>query len=457
MMKKKRKKTMKNEERNDQYKPLKILILQAILRFLAIGILKKYQPRVVAITGSVGKTSSKEAISAVLSVHYRVRKNEKNYNNEIGLPLTIIGAEGGGNSFLKWAGVFLRAVGNIIFPVKYPEVLILEMGADRPGDIGYLASFIKSEVAVITDVSGSHLEFFKTIERVGEEKWTLVNSLNSGSYAAINIDNAKISKLKSRTKKEGLEFLTFGFSEEADVQAKEVFYNYSEDDGSRKIRGISFKLNYKGTTLPVRLNNILAEHNIYAALSGVAVGIAFKLNLVEIATSLENFSMPLGRMTLIPGIKKSFIIDDSYNSSPVSALAALEVVRKIEARRKIVVMGDMLELGKDNEAGHRNVARKFLEIKNGIFFAVGTRMQFAVEELKKHNISPKRIFVFSNPMSAGKKLQEIMEEGDLVLVKGSQGMRMEKVVEEVMAEPQKAQELLCRQNEQWKKVEWKAV
>ncbi len=379
---------MKKMRNNGKKK--KIIWLEKILKFLAILILKKYQPKIIGITGSVGKTSSKEAIFTILNLHYQVRKNEKNYNNEIGLPLTIIGAESGESSIIKWLGVFIKALGVLIFPVKYPEILILEMGADRPGDIKYLTDFIKCNVAVLTDISESHLEYFKTIDNVIKEKWTLVKSLKSNGLAILNIDNQKILKSKNQEKNSNLRFLTFGFSEGADLKALEVIYNYN--DNKKEIYGLSFKLNYKGTIIPIRLRNILAKHNIYATLTAIAVGIEFKLNLVEIATSLEKFSMPTGRMNLIEGIKNTSIIDDTYNASITSTISALEVLKEIQAPRKIAVLGDMLELGLETESGHKSVGKKFLEIKDGIFFAVGERMQFAAEELVKHKISPERIY-----------------------------------------------------------------
>lgn len=451
---------IKKKKMNSQnHKSKKIILLEKTLRVMAVLLIKKYRPRVIGITGSVGKTSSKEAIYAVLSNHFRVRKTEKNYNNEIGLPLTIIGAESGERSFWKWLGVSFKWLAFFILPLRYPEILILEMGADRPGDIGYLTSFIPCEASVITEISGSHLEYFKTIDKIASEKWTLVDNLAPKGFATINLDNPKLKKLASQSKRDDITFLTFGFSPEAEIQATDVLYNYSftEFGDAKEIKGLSFKLNYKGTSIPVRLNNILAKHSIYAALSAIAIGLAFKLNLVEIAGALENFSMPTGRMNLISGIKKTSIIDDTYNSSPISAISALDVLKDIKASRKIAVMGDMLELGAEMESGHKDVAKKFLEIKNGIYFAVGERMQFAAEELKKRNISQERLFVFSDPMSAGKKLREIIEPGDLILIKGSQGMRMEKVVEEIMVEPQKSDELLCRQSEVWKSIPWKKI
>jgi UDP-N-acetylmuramoyl-tripeptide--D-alanyl-D-alanine ligase len=327
------------------------------------------------------------------------------------------------------------------------------MGADRPGDINYLTNFVHSSVGVITDVSFSHIEFFKNLEEVGKEKGTLIRKLEDKNLAILNVDNPQVMKLKEQIK---AEVIGVGFSEEAEMRATDHAFIYA-DDNNREIKGLSFKLNYKGTTIPMRLNNVLAKHQIYAALIAAAVGIWFELNLVEIAAALENFVPPCGRMNLIPGIKESQIIDDTYNSSPTATIAALDVLGEISAGRKIVALGDMLELGMETEKSHRAVARKFLEIKGDIFLAVGQRMQFAVEELLKHNFPKENIFSFNNPTEAGQKLHEIIQPNDLVLIKGSQGTRMEKAVEEVMARPNKAEELLCRQNEEWRKIPFREV
>lgn len=418
---------------------------------MAYLVLKKYNPRIASITGSVGKTSAKEAVFSVLAGKFRVRKSEKNYNNEIGLPLTIIGTESGKNSIWGWFKVFLKWLIVIIFPIEYPEVIILEMGADRPGDIKYLTNFVDSNVGIVTDVSRSHIEFFKSLDSVAKEKMSLILELPESALAIINIDNEHIAKLRDQVK---CRAITFGFSEKSDMQATDVFFNYFE---GKEIAGLSFKLNYKGTSLPVRLNNVLAKHQIYSALIAVSIGLEFGLNLVEASAMLANFSPPPSRLNLVKGIKNSFIIDDTYNASPTSTEAALEVLGNIKAGRKIAALGDMLELGEETEKSHQGIGRKFLEIKGDVFFTIGERMKFAAEELKRHNFSEKNIFHFDNPMDAGKKLQEIMKEGDLVLVKGSQGMRMEKVVEEIMAEPQKAEAILCRQDTEWKAKPWKLI
>ena len=244
------------------------------------------------------------------------------------------------------------------------------------------------------------------------------------------------------------------------MKATDITFSY--DEANQNPKGLSFKLNFKGTSIPVRLPNILAKHQIYSALAAAAIGTQFDINLVEIGLALENFVSPCGRMNLVKGIKETHIIDDTYNSSPTSVAAAIDALNELHASsenfsRKIVVLGDMLELGEESGAKHKDVAKKFLAIKGNLFFAVGERMQSAVNELEKNNFPESAIFHFENPMEAGRKLQEIMQKGDLILVKGSQGMRMEKVVEEVMADPQNAESLLCRQSQHWREIPWRKV
>lgn len=424
-------------------KTKKIQYLEKILRWMAIVVIKKYRPSIVGITGSVGKTSTKEAVFTIISPKFKTRKNKKNYNNEIGIPLTIIGAESGKRSLWKWLKVFIKWFFVIIFPVKYPKILVLEMGVDRPGDMKYLTRFIPVDVGIITNISSSHLEFFKSVDRIAKEKGKLVESLAEKGTAILNADDKKALDMKNRT---DAGIITFGFGK-ADVGASLVNFNYLNN----KLAGVSFKLNYQERTIPIRLRHILASHHIYAILAGISTGIAFKINLVDIAMSLKNFFPPAGRMNLIAGIKNSFIIDDTYNASPASAEAALDVLGKVRAAGKIAVMGDMLELGESTESGHRETARKIFQVNPKFVFTVGDRMKAEIKELELLGYPANRLFHFDDPVLAGRKLQEEIREGDLILIKGSQAMRMEKIVKEIMFNPQEARNILCRQSEDWLK------
>lgn len=424
-------------------KSKKLMFLEKLLRFMAMVILKRHKPKIIAITGSVGKTSTRAAVFAVLSSKYYVRENQKNYNNEIGIPLAIIGVESGGKNILKWIWIVIKWFFILIFP-KYPEILVFELGVDRPDDMKYFMSFIHPIVGIITNISLSHIEFFKTVENIAREKRILVESLATDGYAVLNADDELVIEMSNHTK---AQVLTYGLDESATVNASNPIYNYEEN----KPAGISFKLNYDGKNIPIRLKNLLASHYVYAALAAVSVGTIFKINLVDIARALEPLRAPTGRLNLLEGIRRSYIIDDTYNASPISTLAALSVLGQLEAKRKIAVLGDMLELGEQTEIGHRDVGRKVFSTKIDIFIAVGERMQYAIEQLIALGFPRANILHFNDPSSAAEKVSQIVREGDFVLVKGSQGMRMEKIVEKIIADPSQAKNILCRQNREWKK------
>ncbi|TSC94847.1 MAG: UDP-N-acetylmuramoyl-tripeptide--D-alanyl-D-alanine ligase [Candidatus Berkelbacteria bacterium Athens1014_28] len=429
-------------------KSKKIQILEKILRFLARAVINKYNPKIIGITGSVGKSSAKEAIALVLTSKFRVRKSEKNYNNEIGIPLTILGSESGESSFLGWSRVFAKGIFLLIFPWEYPEILVLEMAVDQPGDMDYLLSFVSPDVGVITNISASHMEFFGSVENIAKEKGKLIKGIRNGGMAIINGDDSEIVKIKRDAP---VKYIEFGFQDKLKVQATDANFNYI--DG--KISGISFKLNYQGKIVPFRLPHILAFHQIYSILAAVSIGMQFKINLVDMAQSLENYFPPCGRMNLISGKNGSNIIDDTYNSSPASAIAALKTVAGTSASRRIAVLGDMLELGSESESGHSRVAAEVFSSGVDLFFAVGKRMETAVSDYlkseKKIEGDEKKVFYFDNPSVTAIELEKIIKNDDLILVKGSQSMRMEKVVENIMEKQFDARELLCRQSKEWRK------
>lgn len=424
-------------------KSKKLIFLEKVLRQMAIVVLRHHKPKIIAITGSVGKTTTRDAVFAVLSAKYKVRENLKNYNNEIGIPLTVIGAESGGKNIFKWLWVFFKWLWVVIFP-KYPEILIFELGVDRPGDMEYFMSFIKPDVSIVTNVSLNHIEFFRTIENIAKEKRVLVESLRQDGFAILNADDELTAQMGKKTL---AQVVTYGQSENATVNAANLVYNYQEN----KLAGISFKLNYEGKNIPIRLKNLLAAHYVYAALAGASVGIVFKINLVDIAESLEDLRPPAGRLNLFDGMNGSYVIDDTYNASPISTISALDVLQQINAKRKIAILGDMLELGSQTELSHRGIGKKVFSAKIDIFIAVGKRMRYAAEQLIALGFSRANILQFDNPELAAEHFTKIVREGDFILVKGSQGMRMEKIVERILANPNEAKDLLCRQNKEWKK------
>lgn len=423
-------------------------LLELKLRMLARLILKRYRPIIVGITGSIGKTSAKEAIYHVLQNKFAVRANFKNYNNEIGLPLTIIGRESPGRDFFGWFVLLWQAFFLVIFKNKnYPKILVLEMGIDRPGDMDYLTNIAPPDVAVVTAVSYSHIEYFGSLNNIKKEKQRLVEKLHPRGLAILNYDSALVKEMKlvSRAK-----ILSYGVKEEADLRAQDVIYNFSR--GNYDFAGINFKLNNQGSIVPVNMKNVMSEPALYAALAATAVALYFKMNLVEISAALNNFSSLPGRMNLLSGIKHSFIIDDTYNSSPEAAISAVEILGKIKVdmgAKKYAVMGDMLEIGAFTEEGHCLVGKKIQEKGIDILVAVGERARDFIKGAKEAGLEDEQIFYFDRSEEAGRFLQNRIKEGDVLLVKGSQGVRMEKIVKELMAEPDKAKKFLVRQDPPW--------
>jgi len=430
-------------------------LIELKLKILAKLILAKYKPDVIGITGSVGKTSTKEAIYTVLASKFKVRRNVKNYNNEIGLPLTIIGTDSPGKSIFGWLGVFFKAGKLILFKDKdYPKILVLEMGVDRPGDMAYLNSIVKCKVGVITLIGPVHLEFFGSIDKIQQEKGALIKNLSNDKWAVLNYDDEKVRQMNKDTK---AQVLAYGFLDKANIRARELMFSFSDKNKDKitditELVGLSFKLSYQGSTVPVLLPNVIGYAAVYAVLAGVAIGIIYGLNLVDIAQALKEFKSPRGRMNIIQGIKNTLIIDDSYNSSPQSAITALNLVSSIplaKGARRFSVLGDMLELGSASEAGHKQVGEKVAKSKINKLIVVGERARDIARGAEAAGMLRDNIFHFTNSEEAGKFVQSRIIEGDLILVKGSQGMRMERIVKEIMAEPLRAKELLVRQDEQW--------
>jgi UDP-N-acetylmuramoyl-tripeptide--D-alanyl-D-alanine ligase len=421
-------------------------LIERILKNLAADVLRKYKPKVIGVTGSMGKTSTKEAIFSVLSAKFSVWRNVKNYNNEIGVPLTILGQESGGRSPFRWLVVFLKAFKLILFKSEYPKILILEMGADKPGDIQYLMSFIDPNVGVITGIGEVpvHIEFFKSPAQVAREKSGLIKYLKEDDLAILNFDDKLVKDMTLHTQGR---IISYGFSEDTQVRAT----NYQMDIAlDLSLSGISFKIEFEGKVLPIKKEGIFGQHQVYPMLAACATGLALDMNLAEIGEGLRNYKPPKGRLQMIEGIKSTWILDDSYNASPASTIAALETLSKFEGRRKIAVLGDMLELGEFTEDMHRLMGEKAVECAD-YFFAVGDRMRFAAEAAGARGMKKQKIFWFETADGARMPLQATIQKGDMILIKGSQGMRMEKIVEEIMAHPEKAGELLVRQEEKWKK------
>lgn len=421
--------------------------LQIILGRLARAILRRYKPEIIGVTGSVGKTSTKEAIACVLGSKFRVRQNKKNYNNEIGLPLTILGLDSPGASIWGWLWVFIRT-GKLLLikDSSYPEIIILEMGIDHPGDMSYLVSIARPQTGVVTTIGQSHLEYFGTQDKIAKEKGRLIELLSGQGWAILNYDDLRVRRMKKLSKSK---VLTYGFDEAADISAVELVFSFENQKQAGNLTGLSFKLKYDGSAMPVHLPQVIGYPAVYSALAAAALGITHGMNLVEISQALYNLVPPRGRMNVVPGIKNALLVDDTYNASPQSTLEAIRVTGMIalaKGARRWAVLGDMLELGAYTEDGHISVGQAVATNNFDVLVAIGERSVRTMDGALKKKMRPEQIFHFSTSQDAKEFIKQQLGPNDLVLVKGSQGMRMEYIVKELMAEPQKAKELLVRQD-----------
>lgn len=440
-------------------------ILQFALKIIAKQVIKRYKPAVIGITGSVGKTFAKEAIFHVLNKKFWVRKNEENFNNEIGVPMAVldihpvklpprgtsvagfdgvkpVSRKGAAAPKLKiLAGLFRGIWLGYGFRQKYPDVLVLELAADKPGDIKYLTDIVRPQIGVVTAIGEVpvHVEFYASPQAVAKEKSKLLEQLPLyDGLAVLNYDDQTVLDMKERTK---AKVVTFGFSNSADVWVSDTSYFVMED--GRNIGGLSFKINQDSTFIPARVNNLVGTQQLYGILASVVIGLHFGMNLVDICGMLENVELPEHRMNLVPGVKDTTIIDDTYNASPLAMHAALDTLwtftkaknslDKTRRSRRIAVLGDMRELGKYEIEAHRAIGN-FVGERADILVTVGAAAKF-IADSAANQMKPGSIFSFDTSDEAKGKIQEIIKEGDVILVKGSHAMQMEKIVEEIAARP----------------------
>ena len=348
----------------------------------------KHTPRVVGVTGSIGKTTTKEMIYGVLSQRFRTLKSEGNYNSEIGLPLTLLKLE------------------------PSHQRVVLEMGMYDLGEIAELAAIARPHIGVVTNVGPTHLERLGTIERIAQAKTELVEALPDDGVAILNGDDPWVRQMAAQTR---AEVFYYGLDQTCDLWA-----NHIESQG---LEGIRFRFHHGPETIYARVP-MLGRHSVHTALAAAAVGLVEGQSWQEIIAGLRGAAQL--RLLVVPGLRGSTILDDTYNASPTSTIAALNLLEELDGR-KIAVLGDMLELGAYEEEGHRKVGRRALDVV-AVLITVGERGRLIAEEALACGMEEEKVFVEEDNDSAIARLGEIVAPGDIILVKGSRGMKMEEIV-----------------------------
>lgn len=423
---------------------MKKIIQNAITR-KARKLLAIHKPLIIAVTGSVAKTSVRNAIASVLSAKFRVGMTIKNYNNEFGVPLTILGAESPGKSIFGWLKILF------LNPKQMPEVFVLEFGIDHPGDMKHLCEIAAPDIAVMTRISHVHAEHFRSMEELAQEKAILLE--HAKQLVVLNADDPRVLGLEGHVH---CRILTYGFSSAANVRASNYLLQTREDfsfePGEHFSTITADVITQDNDQLSVELQNQLGQHSVSALLPAIAIAKHLGLTHEQILEKLPTTPFEPGRMNPIPGIKGSLIIDSSYNAAPASMEAALEVLRGFspaESARRIAVLGHMAELGQYSEQEHRLIGFKVGEIGVDLLLTIGEQARDIRRGAIEAGIPEEHTQHFDTPASAGRWLDREIRKGDIVLIKGSQSARTEKVVKDVMAEPLRASELLVRQTDFW--------
>lgn len=359
--------------------------LQQIARFWR----NHFDLTVIGITGSVGKTSTKELAHAVLSQRFKTLKSEGNRNNEIGLPLTL----------LNLTERFTHAV--------------LEMGMYDKGEIATLCSIASPQIGVVSNIGPVHMSRLGSMEAITEAKRELVEALPAEGTAILNNDDERVMSMAAHT---AAKLFTYGLTPEADLWADNI--------QSKGMQGIRCSLHHKHEQWHVQVP-LLGLHSVHTVLRATAVGLVCGMNWEEIIRGLQRTQAQL-RLVTTRGPHNSTVLDDTYNASPDSVIAALNLLHELNGR-KVAVLGDMLELGAAEEESHRLVGRRAKAVAD-ILVTVGERGRIIGEEALIDGMPAQKVFITKDTDEAISLLTDIIQEQDFVLVKGSLGARMDRVV-----------------------------
>ena len=425
---------------------MKELFKSVIIKILTIEarlVLRKYHPNVVLVTGSVGKTSTKDALYATLSQKYYVRKSEKSFNSDIGTPLTVLGVPNGWNNPLLWLRNCISGLFLILVRSPYPEWLIIEVGADRPGDISYSLKWLRPTMVVATRFPNMpvHVEFYDSPEAVQQEELSPLRWLHPGGVAVLNADDELVANVALP---EEVERVLYGLSD-ADVHASKIHTLVTHG----MPHGTSFDVSYKGERAHVSIEGIAGNAHVYAVLGGIAGAVALGVPLVAAAEGAAAHVGPAGRMRLLAGKNGTVLLEDSYNASPIAVEEALRTLASLpHTGRRSAMLGDMIELGPYSVAEHEKVGRMAAHAAD-VLVTVGVRARSIAASAEAAGMQRANIFQFDRAVDAAEHVQTIIAEGDVVLIKGSQSMRMERASKLLMAHPEDAKHVLPRQDAEW--------
>lgn len=369
-----------------------------LVRIYLANAYAKFYPRslFVGVTGSVGKTTTVSACKLVLSQKYPVLSTKPNLDPIFNIPITLLKTR-----------------------PKFKKV-ILEMGVEYPGEMDFYLSLIAPKTVIVTSVVYQHSEFLGDLKDIASEKGKLVEAIPADGLAILNYDDINVRKLSEKCKGE---VIFFGKDpKNCQVWASNINIENLET---------SFELNCGVERVKIDYP-LLGEHQIYSALAGTALGLTEGLNLIQIKSALEKMSPEEHRLSALPGFGGSIILDDTYNGSPASFEAALDVLQRVSARRRIAVFGEMRELGHFSKEMHQALARRIYQDRIDLVFLGGGETNIVAEELKDLGFLSEKIESnLQNPQIVS-KLLKVLSKGDVCLIKGARGVKLDEVVKKVI-------------------------
>lgn len=396
--------------------------------------LHKHQPKLVVVTGSVGKTGTKIAIATVLGEHYRVRTHDGNHNTHLSAPLAILGVEYPDNirSLTAWMNVW-RAVRERMDQPTDVDVIVQELGTDQPGDIAHFGTYLHPDVAVITAVSPEHMEFFKTIEAVAQEELSVAgfSKLTIVNRDDINESYARFAATNTID--------TYGLREPAE-------YRVVIDDPSLLEGRMGKLVTPEWGETPITLP-LIGDQGAKTAAAAAVVGAKLGLTPQQVAVGISKLQPVPGRMQILRGLDKTILIDDTYNSSPLAISAALQVLYATEASQRIAILGTMNELGDVSAQAHKQAGELCDSTKLAWVVTVG-------DEAKKY-LAPAaarkgcQVRSFSSPYEAGAFVHSVLQPGTVVLAKGSQNRVFTEEALKVLLHDADDEVRLVRQSSYW--------
>ena len=446
-------------------KKVVIAIFLAYLRLAARIQLFKIKPKIVALTGSQGKTSLLNAVFSVLSLKYRVKKSTK-ANSETGIPLDLLDLHPVNYSLIEWLKLAFLVPIRLLTNWKKYDVYLVELGVDDPyppKNMEYLLGFIKPDIAIFLNVALVHAQQFSKLipkskrfearkdrenfllSSIAREKGKIITFLDEDKTAIVNRDDLWVWKMAKKTK---AKLISFGKnkSQENGIRIKSASLKSSD-------LTTAFSFEYRKQNCQINLPFLVPEHYASTLAAALAAGLAMGVDLSEACQALEEgFVLPPGRMTLFKGIKDSLLIDSSYNASKKPTLDALDLLTKVPAKAKIVVLGDMRELGLMAEQEHRQVAEKILKAADQVVLIGPLTKEYVLPMIK----GKKPVKWFENSWLAGKYLKKNLIKDSVILIKGSQNKIFTEIITQALLKNKKDRKKLCRRGRYWEKQRKKA-